>query len=165
MLSPRLKKTALVVAMIGSFVGLVPVSVLIVDPFFTRAYDPHWPCGVLLVWPDHVEVRWVKNISEVSPRPPGESYTFNVPPDRQAWVEQQVRSIRPQNPDAVWAIRVKQIGPERQEIKARRCGGISDNALCKRFSLGRDLAFPQALLEVPRSPTPNVWDYWHVIYI
>src|SRR5215831_2887012 len=117
MTSQRLKKIALVVGMIGSFVGLVPVSFVIVNPFFTRPYDPHWPCGVLLVWPDHVEVRWVKNISEVSPRPPGESYTFNVPPDRQAWVEQQVRSIRPQNPDAVWAIRVKQIGPECQEIK------------------------------------------------
>src|SRR5262249_16259360 len=57
-----------------------------------------------------------KNISEVSPRPPGERYTFSVLPERQAWVEQQVRSIRPQNHDAAWAIRVKQIGPQRQEI-------------------------------------------------
>lgn len=117
MISQRLKKIAVVVAMTGSFVVLLPVSLLIVDPFFTKPYNPRWPCGVLLVWPDHVEVRWIKNMSEVSPRPLGERYTFNVPRERQAWVESQVRSIRPPNPDASWAIRVKQPGPSRQQIQ------------------------------------------------
>ena len=75
----------LIVLLIMSFIGFFPVSVLLSDPLFTHPftsgrYDDY---PVLLVWPDHVEIRWFHNISEVSPRPQDAGYTFNVPPERE----------------------------------------------------------------------------------
>jgi len=113
----RSRKTVLVILLIGSFVGLTPISVRIANPLFTHPFRPDWPYSILLVWPDHVEVRFVHRLSEVSPRPPDAGYTFNVSPERQTWVEEQVRRTRPRNPDASFGIIVKQLGPDRQLIQ------------------------------------------------
>jgi hypothetical protein len=59
----------------------------------------------------------VHSISEVSPRPEDAGYTFNVSPDRQAWVEEQVRLSPATSAGSKWAIRVKQLGPNRQQIQ------------------------------------------------
>jgi hypothetical protein len=97
--------------------GLLPVSTMIADALlFSQPYNPDWPCGVLLVWPDHVEVRWVHHISDVSPRPARAGYTFLVPPEKIAWAERQVRDIRPDNPGAAWAVHIRQQSKERQQI-------------------------------------------------
>lgn len=117
-ISLRLRKILVIALGFVSFVALSPLSMRIADPLFTRAFDPRWKYPILLVWPDRIEVRWVRDLSEVSPRPKGETYTFNVPPDRQAWIEEQVRKISyPQNPDLGLSIKVKQLGPERQQIQ------------------------------------------------
>ena len=117
MSSPRTQRIVLIVLLIASFVSLFPISARITDPLFTRPFRPDWPCGVLLVWPDHIELRLVHSISEVSPRPKDAGYTFNVSPDRQAWVEEQVRLSPATNAGSKWAIRVKQLGPNRQQIQ------------------------------------------------
>jgi hypothetical protein len=89
--SPRLRKILLIVVLVASFVGLFPVSILITDPLFTLPFAPRWQCGILLVWPDHVELRLVHSISEVSPPPKNAGYSVNVSPERQAWVMEQAK--------------------------------------------------------------------------
>ncbi|HEY6306444.1 MAG TPA: hypothetical protein VI488_08330 [Candidatus Angelobacter sp.] len=117
MISLRARKIVFIGALLLSFVGLLPGSALITDPLFTHPFDPRWQYGVLLVWPDHIELRWVHSIAEVSPRSKDASYTFNVEPERQKWVEEQVRHAPSRNTGAAWSIRVKQLGPDRQQIQ------------------------------------------------
>ena len=125
MTSTRVGKIVVSVFMAVSFVGLFPISVRLADPFFTHPFRTGWQYQypVLLVWPDHVEMRWFHDLSEVSPRPRDAGYTFNVAPERQHWVEQQVRSTRlPKGLDAGWVINVKQIGPSEQQIELEMLG-------------------------------------------
>lgn len=123
MASSRVKRIVLVVALIMSFVTCFPLSVRIADPVFTHQFRTGWQYPILLVWPDHVEMRWVRDVSEVSPRPKGPgSYTFNVEPQRQAWVESKVRNTPSPNGHAGWIIHVKQLGPSRQRIQLELLG-------------------------------------------
>jgi hypothetical protein len=115
----RVRKIGFRVFLIVAFIGLFPFSIRLADPFFTRPFRTGWQYQypVLLVWPDRVEMRWFRDLSELSPRPKDASYTFNVAPERQHWVEQQVRNTRlPKGVNAGWLIRVKQIGPSKQQI-------------------------------------------------
>lgn len=84
--------------------------------------DSNWGISVLLVWPERVEIRRVNHLSEISPRPREVPYSFLVPPDRAAWVEEQVRRYPSRNPDAGWVIQVKTLGPERQQIRLELFG-------------------------------------------
>jgi hypothetical protein len=109
--------------MLVAFVGLFPLSVRVSDPLFTHPFQSGWQHPVLLVWPDHVELRWFRELAEISPRPKGAGYTFNVVPERQRWVEQQVRSTPlPKGVDAGWVINVKQISPSKQQIELEVLG-------------------------------------------
>jgi hypothetical protein len=46
-----------------------------------------------------------------------------VSPERQAWVEEQVRAIRyPENPNLALNLKVKQLGPDRQQIRLESWG-------------------------------------------
>lgn len=108
-----------------AFFGLFPVSVRVADPLFTRPFQTGWQYSypVLLVWSDHVEIRSFRDLSEISPRPGDAKYTFNVAPERQRWVEQEVRRIPlPKGVDAGWVIHVKQIGPSKQWIELEALG-------------------------------------------
>jgi hypothetical protein len=67
-------------------------------------------------------MRRVQDISEVSPRPKGTGYAFNVEPDRQAWVESKVRNSPSPNGNAVWIVHVKQLSPSRQQIQLELLG-------------------------------------------
>jgi hypothetical protein len=121
MISRRSRKILFVCALISSYVVIFPVSYVIIDSlWFTQPFNPIWQCGILLVWPDHVEVRSLQKISEVSPRPPNAGYTFNVPPDRQARIENQVRHAPTGDPEGAWSIRIKQLGADRQQIQLER---------------------------------------------
>jgi hypothetical protein len=114
-----------IVLLVASFIGLFPISIRLADPLFTHPFRTGWQYEypVLLVWPDRVEMRWFHNISEVSPRPKDESYTYNVAPEQQAWVEKTVRSTPvPHGVDAGWIIHVKQIGPSGQKIQFELLG-------------------------------------------
>lgn len=110
----------------ASFIGLFPISIRLADPlFFTHPFRTGWQYEypVLLVWPDHVEMRWFHSLSEVSPRPKDAGYTFNVAPERQAWIEKEVRrTSAPNAADAGWQIYVKQLGPARQQIQLELMG-------------------------------------------
>ena len=127
MTSLKAKDITLVILLVASFIGLFRVSIRLADPLFTFPFHAEWKHPVLLVWSDHVEIRWFDRVSEVSPRPKGADYTFNVAPDRQAWIESKVRSTPPPNGvDAGWVIHVKQLGPSRQRIQLDSLGdGIS----------------------------------------
>jgi hypothetical protein len=115
--SSRVKRVVLVVALVASFVGCFPLAIRIADPFFTRQFREEKQYPILLAWPDHVEMRRVQDISEVSPRPKGTGYAFNVEPDRQAWVESKVRNSPSPNGNAVWIVHVKPLSPSRQQIQ------------------------------------------------
>jgi hypothetical protein len=114
-----MKKALLVVLMICSLPALFLISIPVADPFFSKPFNPGLPHFVLLVWPDHVEIRQVESISEVSPPPSDAGYVFSVPPERVAWVEEQVRRIPPPSPDpdSAWLIRVRQVTHDRQRIQ------------------------------------------------
>jgi len=125
MISTKVRKISFSLFAILAFIGLFPVSVRLADPFFTHPFRTGWQYQypVLLVWPDHVEIRWFHDLSEISPRPKDAEYTFNVAPERQHWVEQRVRSTRmPKGVDAGWVINVKQIGPSKQQIELEALG-------------------------------------------
>jgi hypothetical protein len=125
MTAARERKIGFRVILISAFVGLFPISVHVADPFFTYPFRTGWQFQypVLLVWPDHVEMRWFSDPSQISPRPKGANYTFNVAPERQQWVERQVRNTRlPKGIDASWVIHVKQMGPSRQQIDLETFG-------------------------------------------
>src|SRR5437867_5640043 len=121
--------------LVAGFIGLFPISVRVADPAFTHPFRTGWQYSypVLLIWPDHVEMRWFRDLSEVSPRPKDAPYTFSVEPARQQWVEEQVRSTRlPKGIDAGWVIKVKQIGASKQRIQLEVLGdgidGLIDEA-------------------------------------
>jgi hypothetical protein len=120
----RTKRIILIVLLIASFVGLFPLSARLADPLFTYPFRSGWQYQypVLLVWPEHIEIRWVQSISEVSPRPKGAPYTFNVAPERQAWVEKQVRNTPSPNGNAAWIIHVRQLATARQQIQLELLG-------------------------------------------
>jgi hypothetical protein len=63
-----MKKWALVVFVIA-LIGLFPLSIRIGEPIFNRPHDASHQVPVLLVFPEHIEVRWVGSLSEVSPLP------------------------------------------------------------------------------------------------
>jgi len=100
-----------------SLIALFPVSLRLADPFFTRQYEPSYEVPVLLVFPEHVEVRWVKNTAELVPPTRNAAYTFAIPPDRQQWIEQQLRCSPPPRPGSAWSLRVRQLGDETQRIE------------------------------------------------
>lgn len=111
--------------LVATFVGLFPISVRLGDPLFTCAFRTGWQYEypILLVWSDHVEMRWFHDISEISPRPKAADYTYNVAPQREAWVEAKVRSApAPNGADAGWIIHVKQLGPSRQQVQLELMG-------------------------------------------
>jgi len=118
MTSARATKICFRLLLVVAFFGLFPVSIRVADPFFTHPFRAGWyQYPVLLVWPDHIEMRWFRDLSEVSPRPKDALYTFNVAPEQQNWVEQQVRNTRmPKGVDAGWVVHIKQIGPSKQQI-------------------------------------------------
>jgi hypothetical protein len=120
-----MKKSILIVALISSFIALLPLSWRLADPFFTHPFsrDLHRKLPVLLIWPDHVEIRWFYDPSEISPRPSDAGYTFNIPPERQRWVQEQLRTTPAPNPKkAGWVLDVKQLGPQKQQIQLELLG-------------------------------------------
>jgi hypothetical protein len=123
--SPRATKIAFRLLLVVAFIGLFPVSIRVADPLFSRPFRAGWQYTypVLLVWPDHVWVRWFRDLTEISPRPRDANYTFNVAPERQRWIEQQIRNTPlPKGVDAGWIIKVKQISPSKQRIELEVLG-------------------------------------------
>src|SRR3954451_5645494 len=102
------KRTAVVALRIITFLALIPISFRLADPLFTEPFQSGWQHPVLLVWHDHVEMRWFREISEVSPSPESANYTFNIAPERQEWIEKEVRTTPSPNNNAEWVIHVKQ---------------------------------------------------------
>lgn len=105
-----------------SLVLLTPISARLADPYFTRPFDPHIPQCVLLVWPDHLETRWVDSISEVSPRPPDAPWSFLIPPERENRVKEELRNQPLPGKGAGWLLKIRHLGPNRQEIRLEIMG-------------------------------------------
>jgi hypothetical protein len=145
-----MKKTVLILAIVLSFFAFVPISDHLADPLFTHPYEeiPYFADPILLVGLDHIEIRRVQHISEISPLQNNAAYSFNVPPEREAWVKQQVRNAPSPNPlKASWIIRIQQLGPERQRIQLELMGdgyeGIVYEARPQEIiPLGKRLAGP-----------------------
>jgi hypothetical protein len=124
----RMRKLLSVAIALVVMVALFPLSWRLADPLFSRPF-PQFPIElpVLLIWPDHVEIRMVGNIAEVSPLHKDAPYKFRIDPDRQAWVEAAVRAIPTGNPQkSSWTIHIKQLGAGRQRVELEAMGdGIS----------------------------------------
>jgi hypothetical protein len=121
-----MKKAVLIVALVASFIAVFPLTFPFADPFFTYPYHKDWYHAALLVWPDHVEARSFDEIAEIGPLPKNAPYTFNVSPEREAWVKEQVRRLPSLNGNASWTIHIKQLGTSRQQIRLELMGdGIS----------------------------------------
>jgi hypothetical protein len=122
--SLRSKKIVFRVLVAASFIALFPISVRLADPLFTHPFRTGWQYEypVLLVWPDHVELRWFHDVSEISPRPKDSSYTFNVSPARQSRIEEEVRRTPSPNANAAWIIHINQLGASRQQIQLELLG-------------------------------------------
>lgn len=103
-------------AFVLSLIGFFPLSSRFADPLFTRPYEARFEVPVLLVFPEHVEVRLVKSMSEVAPLPSEARYTFAIPPARQQWVERQIQTLPPPRPGSIWTMRVRQLGNDTQRI-------------------------------------------------
>ena len=124
-MTPRRRKIAFRLLLIATFTGLFPISARLGDRLFTHPFRTGWQYEypILLVWADHVEMRWFHDISEISLRPKAADYTYNVELQRQAWVEAKVRSTpAPNGADAGWIIHVKQLGPSEQQIQLELMG-------------------------------------------
>ncbi len=117
-----MKKAILILTLVASFISLIPISLHLANPFFTYPFRTDWRHAVLLIWPDHVEARWFHDVSEVSPRPKNAPYTFNVAPNREAWVKEQVRKLQPPNGNASWIVHIQQLGESRQRIQLELMG-------------------------------------------
>lgn len=102
-------------------IALFPLSVRIADPLATREWDPGFDTKVLLLWPDHIELRHVSTLAEVSPRATDASYSFVIPPERLAWVRERLQATPP-NQDSGWMIQVRARGSDRQEIRLEAIG-------------------------------------------
>jgi hypothetical protein len=117
-----LRRLLVSTVLLGTCAGLFRISIFLADPLVNRPFDPRWPGPVLLVWPDRVEIRRVKRISEVSPRPPGAGYTFLVPAERRSSIERQVRDYPSPKSSASWLLKVKQETPASQRIQLELFG-------------------------------------------
>jgi hypothetical protein len=108
----------------ASFAGMLPLSVRIADPLFTKPFDARIPSPVLMIFSDRVEVRSDGKFSEISPRPKGSTYTFSVPPSQLAWVKEQLKRAPPPRAGSTWNLKIHQIenGKQRIEIEAQRDG-------------------------------------------
>jgi hypothetical protein len=120
------RQIALIASLVITFLAAFPVAIRLADSFFTFPFHSEWRHPVLLVWPDHVEMRWFDDVSEVSPRPKDATCTFNIAPERQAWIEKEVRKTPSPNGNAAWVIHVRQLGPSKQRVQLELIGdGIS----------------------------------------
>ena len=108
--------------LVTSLVALFPVSAHLADPLFSRTYDARFEVPVLLVFPEHIEVRWVKKIAEVAPPPKDPSYTFSIPRDQQAWVEHQIQALPPPRPGSFWKLRIEQLRDDTQRVDLEAYG-------------------------------------------
>jgi hypothetical protein len=115
-ISTRVRRIAFGVLLLLSFVGLFPLSARIAHPLATRKFDPSLDARILLLWPDHIELRPISTLNDVSPRPRNADYSFLVPKDREDWVRARLRAFDPR-PDANWVIRVKDLSRGRQRIQ------------------------------------------------
>jgi hypothetical protein len=121
-ISERTKKIAFGALLLLSFIGIFPLSLRIADPLATRKFDPLINTRVLLLWPDHIELRPIGALNDFSPRPGNAAYTFLIPRDREVWVRDRLRSYPDHARDASWIIAVKELGPDRQRIQLEILG-------------------------------------------
>jgi hypothetical protein len=91
---------------------------------YARANSMYGDTNVVLVlWPDHIELRRASQLSGLLPRPKDAAYAFLVPQERRKWVEEQVRDYPFEHSEnSAWYIDIKQVAPEKQTIEVGRWG-------------------------------------------
>lgn len=116
MSSRTLGRIALVLLVIGSFIVMFPLALRLANPFATLAYNPAVDARILLLWPDRIELQPIRDLANFSPRPSNAEYTFLVPPERQAWVTEQLQAYSTPTRGTSWRMRVRPLEPGKQEI-------------------------------------------------
>jgi hypothetical protein len=113
---------------------------------------------VLVLWPDHIELRRASQLSGLLPRPKDAAYTFLVPHERRKWVEEQVQKYPfEHSEDSGWYIDIKQVAPDKQTIEVDRVGHhrmgliyeVTPNAVIPLQTRRYDPIFALGLLFIP----------------
>jgi hypothetical protein len=120
-MSRRLTKAGPLLFFVVLCIALFPLSVRMADPLATRKWDPRFDTRVLLLWPDHIELRPVSTLSEVSPRPTDARYRFLIPPERLEWVRERLQASPP-NRNSGRMIEVRPRGSAKQEVQLEAIG-------------------------------------------
>jgi hypothetical protein len=120
-MSQRFTKAIPLLLFVVLAIALFPLSVRVADPLATRQWDPRFDTRILLLWPDHIELRPVSTLLEVSPRPTDARYSFLIPPERLEWVRERLQAIPP-NRNSGWMIQVRPHGSDKQEIRLEAIG-------------------------------------------
>ena len=118
-----MRKTLLIAVMTISFLVLFPLSWRIGEAFFfTRPFDTLFD-PVLLVCSNQVEIlRWHELVKDRDSEQ-REGCTFQVAPERQAWVESATRQLQSLAPGkSSWTVRVKQLDGRSQQINLKLVG-------------------------------------------
>jgi hypothetical protein len=121
-MSPRTFRIALILLCIGSLIGFFPLALRLATRFATFAYNPAIDARILLLWPDRIELKPIRDLVTFSPRPPNAEYTFLIPPERLQWVTKQLRTYSTPTPSASWHMRVRSLEPGKQEIELELLG-------------------------------------------
>lgn len=145
--SPRTRKIAFGVLLVLTFLGIFPLSARIADPLATHKFDPSISARILLVWPDHIELKPIGALNDFSPRSPNAVYAFLITKEREGWVRDRLRSYPDHARNASWILAIKELGPDRQRIQLEILGdgflGMVYEANAERvIPLGTRLAGP-----------------------
>src|SRR5882762_2682828 len=92
MIRRSLGKAGLAILFIGSLAALFPLAVRLANPFATFVYNPTVDARILLLWPDRIELQPVRALANFSPRPRNAGYAFVIPPGREGWVRDQLKT-------------------------------------------------------------------------
>lgn len=118
-----MRKWLFIVIAVVSFIAISPLSIRIGDHFFTLPFDKQFFDPVLEVCGDHVEALRLRELSSNNGALSSKDCTFQIAPERQAWVEDAVRHLQSPVPKkSSWVIHIKQLGRNRQRIQLELFG-------------------------------------------
>jgi predicted nicotinamide N-methyase len=98
------------------------LAVRIANPFATLAYNPTIDARILLLWPDRIELRPIRDLASFSPLRANAGYSFVLPAERQTWVTEQLKTYSTPTNGTSWRLRVKPLESGSQEIDLELLG-------------------------------------------
>jgi len=118
-----MKTMLLFLAMVVTFVLLIPLSWWISGSVFNHPFENRPSDPVLLVCLDHIEVLHWSDTNGTRDKSLHPECTFQVNASKQAWVENEVRGLPSPAPGkSRWTVQIRQLGPEDQQVDLELVG-------------------------------------------